>query len=130
MSQDPEAEGNPFLRRMAKEPSNGHGKKSEAKLMKKMGALPTPNSGARRGGKSDGTVTSAGTDWRIESKCTVNDRLPIDIGWMVKITHEAYNTARTPLVTLSWVMPDGSPRPMGEWVCIPLSVWQELQGDK
>lgn len=123
-SDDIPGEQNPFLKRLSATASNAHGLKSEAKVLKKIGAKPTPNSGALRGAKSDGVVGH----WQVESKSTVKDRLPIELGWLVKIQNEALSTGRDPVITISYVEYGGAPRPHGEWVMVPLHIWNELKG--
>jgi len=120
------ATGNPYLNRLAARASNEHGKISESKVAKKLGARLTPNSGAKRGAKSDATLDGPTYRWQIESKSTVKNTLGIELGWLVKVQNEALNTGRMPALTISFVTAEGKPRKDGEWVACPLHVWREL----
>lgn len=117
---------NPFLNRQQQAPKNSHGKKSEDRLAKSIGARLTPASGATAGAKGDMKHLSYGFRFLIESKSTVNATLPIDIHWLQKITKEAMDKSMYPALSLSFVLPDGKALPHGDWVAVPVFVWQEL----
>lgn len=104
--------------------ANGHGKLYEERAAKKLGARQQPNSGAMAGAKGDLRSDS----YLIESKTTVAATLPIDLGWLVKISEEAHALGLQPLLMLSFVLPSGRPRPNAEteWVAMPLKAFQEL----
>lgn len=111
--------------------NNTHGKLYEPRVAKKLSARLTPNSGAMTGAKGDATRV-ADRKWLLEMKTTVNATLPMDLGWLVKISEEAYAKGMEPALVFSFVLPDGRPRPNAttEWVAIPLAVYQELTEKK
>jgi len=115
---------NPYLDRLANEGKNAHGKRSEKRMAKKLGAKQHPNSGAMRGAKSDASLKT----FRMEMKSTKTDIMPLEMSWLVKIAHEALAHGQTPVVTLSFVDPGGRPRLQryAEWVLMPLVTFQEL----
>ena len=115
---------NPYLDRLAAAGTNAHGKKSEKKVAKKMGARLHPNSGAMVGAKSDASIR----DFRLEMKSTVTQAMLLEMAWLVKIAHEALDHGKTPAVVLSFVDPQGKARmrQYAEWVVLPLSAFQEL----
>ena len=77
--------------------------------------------------KSDAKLTSAGRKYRIESKSTTADRLAVELAWLSKISQESLSDASTPVVTLSFVRPDGKPRSTcSEWVAMPMWAFKEL----
>lgn len=100
-----------------------HGKLFEARVAPKLGARLRPNSGAMVGAKGDMTVR----DWLVEAKTTTSKTLPLELGWMVKITEEALASGKTPAIMVSFVLPSGRPVPNCEstWVCMPLQVFEE-----
>lgn len=116
--------GNPYLDR-ASAPQR-HGTTSERRVAKGLGARPHKASGAVRGAKSDATLTSA--NFRLEMKATVHASMTLEQGWLAKITKEALAHGQRPGVVLSFVDAQGQPvmKQHAEWVCLPLSVFQEL----
>lgn len=115
---------NPFLNRLAAGGKNPHGKKSEKKVAKKMGAKLHPNSGAMRGAKSDASLRS----FRLEMKSTITQALMLEMAWLVKIAQEALDHGQTPAVSVTFVDAHGVPRMKhyAEWVVLPLATFQEL----
>ena len=118
---------NPFMRRAAQRGIGGTGRASEKKMALSLGARQTPASGAMRGAKSDAVLG----DFRIESKSTTGGSIPLSIGWLSKISHEALTHTQCPAVTIAFVKLDGSPamQSNAEWVMIPKWKFQELIGD-
>lgn len=118
---------NPYLDRLDAAGKNPHGRKSEKRVAKHLGAKLHRNSGAPRGSKSDASLKSV----RMEMKSTTLAALMLEMAWLVKITQEALSHGQTPAVTLSFVDANGRPRlkQYGEWVAIPLSVFRELTED-
>jgi hypothetical protein len=118
---------NPYFKRLAAQAAGAHGGKSEARVAKALGARLQPGSGAMTGAKSDSRI-KAKVSYRIESKSTIKDTLPLDVGWLTKITHEALSDGSIPALSLSFVKADGTPRMPrnAEWVAIPLWAFQEL----
>jgi hypothetical protein len=115
---------NPYLNRLANAGKNAHGKKSEKRVAKSMGAKLHPASGAMRGAKSDASMPK----FRLEMKSSTTQTLPIEMAWLVKITQEALAHGQTPAVVVSFVDPRGEPRmkQYAEWVLMPKVVFQEL----
>lgn len=115
---------NPYLNRLANAGKNAHGKKSEKRVAKKMGAKLHPNSGAMRGAKSDASLKS----FRLEMKSTTAQTIPIEMAWLVKITQEALAHGQTPAVVISFVDAQGVPRlrQYAEWVVLPRVIFEEL----
>lgn len=110
------------------DPQGDHGGRSESRVVRGMGGRTTPASGALTGCKSDGTVDAPAQALRIESKATVNDSIGLKKAWLDKITHEALETNRQPALVVSFVQPDGTPRPHGDWAVVPLWLLKELLG--
>jgi hypothetical protein len=101
-----------------------HGKKSEKRVAKAMGAKLHPNSGAMAGAKSDASLKS----FRLEMKSTQTDVMPLDLAWLVKIATEALPHGQSPAVVMSFVDGRGVPRmrQYAEWVVMPLTKFKEL----
>jgi hypothetical protein len=116
--------GNPYLNRLEAAGTNAHGKKSEQKVAKKLGARLHRNSGASRGQKSDASLPQ----FRLEMKSTITQCMLLEMAWLVKIAQEALAHGQTPAVTLSFVDAHGMPRlkQYAEWVVLPLVTFQEL----
>lgn len=116
---------NPYLNRLATAGANPHGKKSEKRLAKHMGAKLHPNSGASRAAKSDASLKT----FRLEMKSTTTQTVALDMAWLVKIAQEALDHGQTPAVTISFVGPDGKARMKhyAEWVVLPLTAFEELR---
>jgi hypothetical protein len=117
---------NPYLERQAKAAKNSHGKVSEKRLSQKLGSQLTPASGALRGAKGDSKRLGPMGKELIESKSTTALTLAVDLGWLVKIVHEARGINARPLLTMSFVTPDGKPRPSGDWMAMPMDDYEEL----
>jgi hypothetical protein len=99
-----------------------HGQRSEKRLAKSFQARLTPASGALSGAKSDFVLPS----FRFEAKSTVNNSFSVKLEVLEKITREAMETNREPVVTVSFVTGNGQPRLFGDWVLIPQHVFREL----
>lgn len=116
---------NPFMKRAAKRGDNAHGDLSEKRVAKSLGARLQPNSGAMRGAKSDATL-ARNRKYRIECKSTIKNAMPVELGWLVKITTESLMSGEVPLLTISFVGPDGKVRKHGDWVMMPKNYFDEL----
>lgn len=121
---------NPFMDRAAQRGSMDHGRKSEKRIASSLAARLTPASGAMRGAKSDMKKKVGGRKFQIESKATKTATLPVDLGWLVKITEEAQSTGSIPVLTMSFVSEEGKSRPKGDWVAVPLWFFHELTEEK
>ncbi|QIN95221.1 hypothetical protein DLP3_058 [Stenotrophomonas phage vB_SmaS_DLP_3] len=121
-------ENNPLMKRLAKHSGTAHGDTSERRVAKSLGARLQPNSGAMRGAKGDATL-SRNRKFRVECKSTVKNALPIELAWLVKIHHEALTGGEVPILTVSFVTPDGKSRPPGDWVMMPKTYFDELTED-
>ena len=94
-------------------------------LIEQMGGRLNPSSGAMRGAKSDGQVHKK-KSYRVECKSTVKATLPVELGWLVKIATEALAQGQEPILTVSFVQPDGKPKHHGDWVMMPKYLFDEL----
>lgn len=117
---------NPFLDRQAKRADNEHGKLSEKRVSKVMGSRLTPASGAIVSFKSDATLAKAGRNYQIESKSTDKVFMRVDLEWLAKVAREAMEKKSIPVLTLSFVRPDGKAQPCGDWAMLPLSEFNSL----
>jgi hypothetical protein len=86
----------------------------------------TPASGATAGAKGDMKHSGAGFKVLMEAKSTVYQTLAVDLAWLQKITKEAIDKGMIPALSMSFVLPNGRPLPNGDWVAVPIYVWQEL----
>lgn len=114
--------GNPYL------PGGNecHGRLSERRVARVLGARQTPASGALCGAKGDATLECKDYRFRIESKATANKSLGVKYEWLEKITKEALETNRLPALTVSFVTPGGVECSNGDWVMIPRYLFQEV----
>lgn len=99
------------------------GRNSEKRVAVHVGARLTPASGAVQGHKSDMYTP----EYRIEAKSTQNASMSLKLEWLVKITEEALNTNKVPVLTVSFTDSVGRPRRFGDWVMIPLSHYEEIK---
>lgn len=99
-----------------------NGFKSEARVIKDMGMKGTAGSGNQSGNKSDGHDK----EYRIECKSTVAESISVKLDWLRKISHEALETGRTPLLVVSFVYEQGKAKQDGDWVLMRRSDWEEL----
>lgn len=124
---------NPFLNRTVKRGQTGSGRLSEVRVAKALHARLTPNSGAASvkgdmtlGKTRNGKGNNFSLSVRLEAKSTKALTMPVDYAWLTKIAQEAQNTRQTPALSLSFTGDNGSPRPYGDWVAIPMSLFREL----
>lgn len=119
--------GNPYLDRLANAGKNPHGRKSEKRAAKALGAKLHRGSGSGRGSKSDASLQT----FRLEMKSTMTATLALEMAWLVKITKEALEHGQTPAVVVSFVDPNGQLRlkQYAEWVLLPRAVFQELTSE-
>lgn len=117
---------NPYLKRLAARGPNGHGKLSEKRVAKRLGAHLTPASGALAGHKGDMRKRLGDRKFVMEAKSTVHDTMKLDLTWLMKVQNEALAKGAQAALTVSFVKPDGSARPMGEWVLVPAGDYAEL----
>lgn len=106
-----------------------HGSRSEKRVARKLGARLQPASGALPGAKSDARLKGAAFTFRIENKSTVNLTLPLDLGWLTKISQESMADQSIPTLIFSFVTAEGHARSdiNSEWVAIPLWAFEELK---
>lgn len=118
---------NPYLARLAAKDDFTHGRTSEVRVAKVLQAKLQPGSGNQRGSKGDMILTTAKRKFRLESKATKNLSINLELGWLVKIVHEALSDGSTPGLTISFVDPQGKLRsPGSEYVVLPMRVFREL----
>lgn len=118
---------NPYLDRLAGAGKNPHGRKSEKRVAKDLGAKLHRGSGSGRGSKSDASLPA----FRFEMKSTLTEAMVVEMAWLVKITQEALAAGQTPVVVCSFVDAHGRSRlrQYADWVLIPRVTFQELTGD-
>lgn len=102
------------------------GRASEQKLAKKLGTRLRPGSGAVAGCKGDVMLPK----FLMEAKSTTGRSMALDHSWLAKITKEAREEHKDPALAISFTNGNGTPCPAGEWVMVPLRVWQELTDDR
>ena len=109
-----------------------HGQKSEKRVVKNMGGIQVIASGAIEGLKSDGVLDH----FRVECKSTTKKSISVKWDWLLKIRKEALETNRCPVLTLSFVNPQGEAETAGDWAVIPLHEfldyvqWKKENGDE
>ncbi len=99
------------------------GRISEKRLSKTLGGTLRPNSGAVEGAKGDIVVGKT----LVEAKSTTGRSIKIEHSWLGKISKEARDAGKTPLLALSFTSEDGRPVPNGEWVCMKLTDYQYMK---
>ena len=114
------------MNRVSAQTTGTSGRASEKRVAKNLGGRLTPGSGAMRGAKSDIRLKKEKYKFQIECKSTKALTLPVELGWLVKISEEAAATGSVPVLILSFTTPEGKARPKGDWVCIPAWLWQEM----
>lgn len=114
----------PLLKRMAKRGQTGSGRLSETRVAKSLSARLTSNSGAASQ-KGDMDLERGALRFKAESKSTKNAALQLELAWLVKISTEAFNRGRRPMLTISFTDELGKPR-IQDWVAIPKSLFDEL----
>lgn len=102
------------------------GMKSERNLARRLGGRLTAASGALDGFKGD---IQKG-NFLIEAKSTINDSLGLKLDWLLKIKKEARAVKKRPALAINFTTRDGRTVPDGEWVAIPLALFEELLGDE
>jgi hypothetical protein len=121
---------NPYMRRAAARNIGDAGRTSEKRVAKTLGARLQPASGAMASAKGDMKIQRK-TKFLAESKSTTADTLKVDLAWLMKVTAEALSQNAQPLLTISFVTPEGKLRGLREdWVCMPRHVFDELTGDE
>ncbi len=106
-----------------------HGTVSEKRIVRDMGGEQTIGSGAFNGHKSDGLLSVGDMDFRIECKATRKESMILKREWLAKIRREAIETGKIPLLTVSFTRGDGSPRPAGDWVMMPMSLFKDISDE-
>lgn len=119
---------NLYMERAAKRATGSHGNASEKRLGKALGGKMTPGSGAMKGAKGDVKHTARPEigEVLLEAKSTINQTMSIEHAWLVKISHEALGKGATPMLSVSFVTPEGKAKQNGDWVMMPLRVYKEL----
>lgn len=112
---------NPFQRRMSSQRIGDAGRSSEKRLSRKLGGRQTAASGA---GMEKGDIALGA--FQIECKATRTDTLSIKREWLLKVAREALSAGKTPALTMTFTDDDGKSKAHGEWVAIPLKVFQTL----
>ena len=72
-------------------------------------------------------LTTAKRKFRLESKATTHQTMALELGWLVKITHEASSDGSIPGLTVSFVDSQGKLRnPGSEYVVLPMWAFKGL----
>lgn len=116
---------NPVLKRIEAKKIGEHGRVSEKRVARRLGARPTIASG-NQGDKGDYHLPGVVYRFRGENKSTYHSSMVMDFVWLAKIKQEARNKDETAMLTLDFVNRDGSSRKDGQWVCLPLDVFEEM----
>ncbi|MBY0560036.1 hypothetical protein [Hyphomicrobium sp.] len=111
----------PYLSRRNQHRIGAAGRKSEKKLAKRLGGRARPASGAMVGAKGDIDLKTI----LLEAKSTTNSQIALKLGWLMKIAHEARCEGKDPALSVSFVHDDGEPVRDGQWVLVPMSLWEE-----
>lgn len=93
-------------------------------MVKSLGMKSTPGSGAGAGAKSDGFDNK----FRLECKSTMNKTLSLEHDWLIKIKHEAMETGKEPILSVSFVNGKGVAKKDGDWICLSKELFLELIG--
>ncbi len=102
------------------------GSRSEKNVAKRLGARLTPASGALAGAKGD-CVTDTHL---IECKSTRNKSISLKYEWLAKISHEALQQNRIPILTINFTSDSGDTINNGGWVLVRERDYKEmLDGD-
>lgn len=104
------------------------GNKSEERVLADMGAEQQIGSGSFDGLKSDGLLSVGDMDFRIECKATRKESIRLQYSWLRKIRDEAMETGKTPLLTISFTLGDGTKKTAGDWVMMPMRLFKEISG--
>lgn len=110
---------NTFLKQISK---GMHGTASEKRLGKEVGGKMTPGSGALQGAKGDVVLPV----FLMECKATCTPTMSLQYSWLNKISYEAVNAGKVPALSVSFVDYDGKSALHGDWVMVPLTVFNEL----
>lgn len=116
----------PFFRRMSKQGDASHGKRSEKRVIKKLGGREQPNSGAMEGAKGDGQLNNGPLRFLLECKSTIHESMPVQLSWLAKIMGEALQKGVSPLLSVSFVDASGKAKPCGDWVMMTTADFEEL----
>ena len=100
----------------------GIGHKAEKKASFRFGAKLRPGSGATAGAKGDFIDQS----FLYESKATEKASFSIKKAWLDKISKEARELNREPVLVVQFVDGDGAVTRGGSWVMIPERLFKEL----
>lgn len=115
-----------FWKRQATKGLGDHGRTSEKRVAKALGAKLTASSGNQQRDKGDMKL-DARLPFRIETKATVTDTMSVKLEWLTKIWKEAFNKAESPMLIISFVNSEGKSKGPGtEWCMVPRHVMEEL----
>jgi hypothetical protein len=112
---------NPFMKR-GQNDKGGHGRRIEKHQAKSLKARLTPGSGSLDGAKGDMEKKTAAMSLLIESKSTYSESMSLKHSWLKKITREAKDRSKVPMLLVTFVTETGHPKDDGEWVMIPKSI--------
>lgn len=102
--------------------SKNIGRKNEKQTSRRLNAKLTPGSGATATFKGDMTFNN----YLVECKATENNSLSLKLEWLGKISREALEVGKKPLMTITFTDDTGRPRRHGAWVLVPETEFKEL----
>jgi len=90
-----------------------------------LGGRGRPASGALVGAKGDIALEQ----FLMEAKSSTRESMTLKLDWLCKIAREARSEGKKAALTISFVTEDGRARLDGDWVLLPLHVFEELLTD-
>jgi hypothetical protein len=124
MARETDGRGRPMSQppRIAREQRIGKsGRRSEARLARRLQGRLQPASGAMAGAKGDVSLPAV----LLEAKSTTGGMLPVRHAWLAKIAREARAAGKIPALGITFTTGDGRPLPDGAWVAVPEWLFDE-----
>jgi hypothetical protein len=112
----------PLIKRGRNEGAGAHGNRAEKKAAKRLGGSATPGSGALDGAKGDINLDH----FLVESKSTTAESMRLELAWLRKIAKEALEKNKYPALAVQFVIGNGEPVKVGNWVMVPERVFHEF----
>lgn len=98
------------------------GRASERRVAKKLGAKLVAASGAMHGNKGDFKLP----EFHGEAKSTERASISVKYEWLGKISREALERGKEPMLTLSFIYPTGQMIPWGDWVVLRRDTFDDM----
>ena len=112
----------PYMVRKQQHRIGKAGRRSEARLKRKLDGKGRPASGALPGSKGDIELGKV----LLEAKSTTQESMAVKLAWLLKIASEARSEGKSPALSVSFIDEQGQARLDGEWVMIPMHRFKEL----